>query len=144
MKIEAAFWDTSAIVPLCCYQMTSLQARQLARQHRRMFVWWSASVEAYGAFSRLLREGAITQRGFQQSLKRLEVLERTWWEVAPEPEVRVTAKGLLDSYRLRAADALQLAAAMVWCKHKPQRKLFVCFDQRLAEAAQKAGFTVLP
>ena len=46
------------------------------------------------------------------------------------------------SSALRAADALQLAAALVWAKQLPRKRLFVCFDGRLAEAAGKEGFTV--
>ncbi len=144
MKNEAAFWDTSAIVPLCCHQTASLQAHQLARQCRRIIVWWVTSVEAHSALSRLLRDGEITSRDFRQAIKRLATLELSWWEVAPEQEVRATAKDLLNRYGLRAADALQLAAALSWCDEKPRRRPFICFDQQLAEAARKAGFTVWP
>jgi len=144
MRIEAAFWDTSAVVPLCCHQTASLQARQVARQYDRMVVWWSASVEAYSALSRLLRQTEITQREFQRAVKRLEQMESTWWEIAPEADARSTAKDMLSRYDLRAADALQLAAALVWCEHNSRRRPFICFDQRLAEAARKSGFTVLP
>lgn len=144
MKVEAAFWDTSAVVPLCCHQSASLQARRLARRYDRMIVWWSASVEAYSALSRLLRQREISQGEFEWAVKRLEQMESTWWDVAPEEDARKTAKEMLNRYDLRAADALQLAAAMVWCDHNPRRRPFICFDQRLAEAARKAGFIALP
>jgi hypothetical protein len=45
---------------------------------------------------------------------------------------------------LRAADALQLAAALVWCQGDPLQHGFVCLDQRLREAARREGFTALP
>jgi hypothetical protein len=45
---------------------------------------------------------------------------------------------------LRALDSFQLAAALVWCKEMPRGRQFVCCDVRLAEAATKAGFDVLP
>jgi hypothetical protein len=37
---------------------------------------------------------------------------------------------------------MQLAAAFVWAKQLPRKRMFVCFDGRLAEAASKEGFSV--
>jgi hypothetical protein len=48
------------------------------------------------------------------------------------------------SHPLRAADALQLAAALVWCDEAPQGTAFVCLDDRLRDAARREGFAVLP
>lgn len=58
--------------------------------------------------------------------------------------VRQRAKRLLMVHPLRAADALQLAAALVWAAESPQGLELVCLDRRLKEAALKEGFTVLP
>src|SRR6516165_7671652 len=142
MRTETAFWDTSAIVPLCCYQTASAQARNLARHYGRMVVWWCTRVEAYGALARLRREGALTANGFQQTAARLSVLSRAWLEVLPVESVRQRAEELLASQIIHAADGLQLAAALVWCQGRPQRRAFVCFDRRLASAATKVGFEV--
>ncbi len=51
---------------------------------------------------------------------------------------------MLDKYALRAAEAFQLGAAMVYCRAQPRGRWFVCFDRRLRTAADVAGFTVLP
>ncbi len=45
---------------------------------------------------------------------------------------------------LRAADAMQLAAALVWTEDATSGAEFVCLDQNLREAALKEGFTILP
>jgi uncharacterized protein len=45
---------------------------------------------------------------------------------------------------MRAADALQLAAALVWCDEQPQGEVFVTLDERLADTARREGFTTLP
>jgi hypothetical protein len=45
---------------------------------------------------------------------------------------------------LRAADALQLAAALIWCEEQPAGEVFVCLDDRLREAARREGFTLVP
>jgi len=47
-------------------------------------------------------------------------------------------------HSLRAADALQLAAALIWTEETTAGAEFVCLDQNLREAALKEGFTVLP
>jgi hypothetical protein len=44
---------------------------------------------------------------------------------------------------LRAADALQLAAALIWCNHYPRGRTFISGDERLLEAAEREGFDVI-
>jgi hypothetical protein len=46
------------------------------------------------------------------------------------------------AFPIRAADALHLGAALIWCYQKPRGRLFVCNDLRLGDAARQAGFTV--
>jgi predicted nucleic acid-binding protein len=142
MRTETAFWDTSAVVPLCCHQTASAEARRVAHRYGRMVVWWCTRVEAHDALTRLRREGALTTNGFQQTLARLSTLSRAWLEVLPVEEVRQRAEELLARQMIRAAAALQLAAALVWCQGNPQRRAFVCFDRRLAGAATQLGFEV--
>ncbi len=48
------------------------------------------------------------------------------------------------THPLSAADALQLAAGLLWADGRPAHHDFVCLDQRLREAAQREGFRVLP
>lgn len=45
---------------------------------------------------------------------------------------------------MRAADAAQLAAALVWCRERPKQRPLVCFDERLRAAATAVGFSVRP
>lgn len=139
-----AFWDTSAIVPLCCRQDDSQAARRLLRQHPRAVVWWGTPVEAVSSFNRLVREGKLTAKGLKQAMARLNVLQRAWSEVLPTERVRQLSESLPEQQGLRALDSFQLAAALVWCREKPHGRVFVCYDVRLAEAATKVGFSVLP
>ena len=144
MKSEAAFWDASAIVPLCCHQDESLAARRLARQYRKQVVWWGTRIEARSAIQRLFRERELTAVELRQALAKLAALRASQSVIFPLDELGDLAEEVLDKYALRVGDALQLAAALIWCHHNPKHKLFVCFDLRLAEAARKAGFSVLP
>jgi hypothetical protein len=86
----------------------------------------------------------MTARGLRQAVARLEVQREAWVEVLPSGRVREIAEGLPEQYGLRALDSFQLAAALVWCREQPRGRLFVCCDVRLADAATKAGFDVLP
>ena len=143
MPTDTAFWDTSALVPLCCRQAASLRARQLRRNYARVAVWWGCQVEAHSALQRL-RAGSLLSAGeLQWGSQRLEVMCGGWLEVKPVEKVRVLAVTLPAVYSLRALDSFQLAAALVWCQERPRQRHFVCFDEKLAEAAGKAGFTVV-
>ncbi len=143
-KIERAFWDTSAIVPLCCHQDASQEMRRIARRIKRVTAWWGMTVEAQSAFSRLVRDGKMTALGLKQAVARLEVQRTSWIEVLPSDRVREIAETLPEQYGLRALDSFRLAAALVWCKEQPRGRWFVCCDVRLADAATKAGFDVVP
>jgi predicted nucleic acid-binding protein len=118
--------------------------RGVARRLKRVAAWCGTTVEARSAFSRLVRDGRMTARGLKQAVARLEVQRASWIEVLPSYRVRELAETLPERYGLRALDSFQLAAALVWCKEQPRGRLFVCCDVRLADAATKAGFDVLP
>jgi len=139
-KIDS-FWDSSGLVPLCANQSSSLLART-ALKSKSVTVWWGTPVEMTAALCRLLRDGHLSRRQFESALNRLEALRQGWVEVAPVPRVRELAETLLERHALRAADALQLAAALVWSGELPRQRQLVCFDRRLAEAAGKEGFQV--
>ena len=142
--IERAFWDTSAIVPLCVRQEPSSELRRLARRIKRFAVWWGSTVEARSAFNRLLRDGSMSSRGLNQAIDRLQIQRAAWTEILPSGRVRELAEELPNRFGLRALDSFQLAAALVWCKEHPRGRLVVSCDLRLSLAATEAGFTVLP
>ena len=106
-------------------------------------VWWATPVEIHSAIARLHRLGTLGDVPKQAALDRLLVLSHGWREILPSDRLRDLAKVLFDTHSLRAADSLQLAAAMVWCQQKPARREFVCGDLRLCETASRAGFTVV-
>ena len=114
MKTEVAFWDTSALVPVCCHQGNSLAARRLARQYRKQVVWWGTRIEARGAFFRLSREKDLSATELRHALANFAALRASQSVILPSDEVGDLAEAVLDDYALRAADALQLAAALYW------------------------------
>ena len=139
-----AFWDASAVVPLCCSQSSTAQGRRLHRELKRMVVWWGTPIEARSAFARLVREGRMTGEQRTRALNLLAELRSTWDEILPTEKVRLLAEDLPDAHGLRAADAAQLAAALVWCRERPKQRPLVCFDDRLRAAAADLGFSVRP
>ncbi len=142
MKKTTAFWDSSALVPLCIHEAGSRQAQLYLRKFAPV-VWWGSYVEVHSAICRLHREHAINDTNKQGAVGRLRMLSRGWREVFPDDQIRDLAAESLDNYVLRAADALQLAASLIWCQTRPARRSFICADRRLAQAANAAGFSVL-
>jgi len=139
----AAFWDTSAIVPLCCFQPQTSSASIAARRYNPQIVWWVTAVEALSGFRRLLREKNLTIEGHQQAIQRLAYLQRRWSEIQPAEDIRDMAERLLAVHPLRPADSLQLAAALIWCSGRTRGRHFVCSDGILCAAAELEGFTVV-
>jgi predicted nucleic acid-binding protein len=127
---------------LCIRQAGSRQAHLYLRKFD-LVVWWGTHVEVHSAICRLHREHLISDPNKQGALARLRLLSRGWKEVFPEDQVRDLALESLDRYVLRAADALQLAASLIWCQKRPARRNFLCADRRLSQAAAMAGFSVL-
>ena len=141
MSKPTAFWDASALVPLCVQEATTPQVRQHLRDYAPV-VWWGSVVEIHSAIARLHREAVIPSIERDGALARLALLAESWREILPDDALRSLATTLLDSYILRAADSLQLAAALIWSRQRPQGKIFLCADQRFSHAAKLAGFAV--
>ena len=139
-----AFWDASAIVPLCCSQPATAQGRRLRRELKRMVVWWGTPLEARSAFARLVRDGRLAVEERATAIRLLGQLRVTWDEILPTERVRSLAEDLPDTHSVRAADAVQLAAALVWCRERPTHRPLVCFDDRLRAAATALGFSIKP
>lgn len=142
MSKEAAFWDASALVPLCVHEPTSRQAQSYLRKFMPV-VWWGSTVEVHSAIMRLRSSGRLKGQEIQKAISRLDVFNRGWTEILPLDQVRDLALRMPDLYNLRAADSFQLAAALTWCQQRPARRIFICSDRRLSDAARAAGFSVL-
>lgn len=138
-----AFWDTSALLLLICQQPKSQRARATHRSYPAINVWWGTRVECHSALQRLIREGDLSGKEEHQAFLSLEKLLAQWVEIQPSEEIRQLAEKLLKPHPLRAADALQLSAALIWCNRNPRGKTFISDDGKLLEAAGKEGFNVI-
>ena len=135
----SAFWDSSALVPLCVRQTTTPRVVALYGSYRTI-VWWATPVEIASALARLVRMKQLTSGEWVQSQRLAADLADVWAVVQPSESLRARAVQLVDRYSLRSADALQLAAALDWCEDAPQGQVFLAADQRLREAAVLSGF----
>ena len=105
-----------------------------------MVVWWATPVEIASAIARLLRMQHIDSSDCANARKLASKLAESWSMIRPSDSLRTKATQLVERYDLRAADSLQLAAAMAWCEDAPRDRVFLAIDQKLREAALLAGF----
>ena len=137
------FWDTSALVPLLADESHSQAIGDLLEQDPQITAWWATKVECVSAVARRERAGDLDRDSLVRALDRLDQLSRGWIEVEPGQRVRQNAERMLRVHPLRAADALQLAAAIVASENQPATLPFVTLDDRLAQAAEREGFPIV-
>lgn len=138
------FWDSSALIPLIVPEPETRTLGNLLKADATVAAWWGSRLECAAALARLERERRITGPHMAQARSRLDLLADQWIEVSPSAQVREQAERLLRVHALRSADAHQLAAALVASQHRPASLEFVTIDQRLADAARREGFLLLP
>ena len=137
------FWDSSALVPLCVEEPSTGALVALTRDDPGVAVWWTTPVECGSALARLEREGSLDTRAAGQAFDRLDRLAASWFQVEPVDEIREVARRLLRVHPLRAADALQLAAAYIVAERRPPTLAVVTLDDRLAGAGAREGFVIV-
>ncbi len=131
------------MVPLLLEQGATAEVGELLSQDPEMVAWWGTTIECVSAAARLRREDRLTVDEEERVLELLDTLRMSWLEILPSEEVRDRAVRLLRVHGLKAADALQLAAARVWAGPTDRAEL-VTYDERLALAARLEGFRLLP
>jgi predicted nucleic acid-binding protein len=108
-----------------------------------MLVWWGSEVECASALARIERDSALDPRDAARVFERLRQLSGVWHEIEPSDVIRQAAIRFLRVHPLRAADALQLAAAYAAAEQRPASLDVVTLNERVAIAAHKEGFVVL-
>lgn len=137
------FWDSSALVPLLVTETDTARRSSALRSDPAMVVWWGTQIECESALQRRVREGVLDATTVRQARARLSTLAAAWHEVPPTGAVRTLAIRLLRTHALRAADAQQLAAALVLAQAGLPGLVFLSADTRLADAAEIEGLSVV-
>jgi len=136
------FWDSSAMLPLLVHEASTDDAMAMMRADRDFVVWWATPAECASALARVVRDGSLDETGLEAALARLDALLERGSVIEPCDTIRAEARRLLRVHPLRAADALQLAAAIEMRGSPSMRQHFATYDPRLATAARREGFTV--
>ncbi len=108
-----------------------------------LIVWWGTPVECTSAIARAERDARIDAEGTSDALAALRLLRSGWSEIDATARLRDIAERLARVHPLRAADALQLAAATVAAEGQPGSLPFVSLDDRLTVAADREGFPII-
>ncbi|MGH7894262.1 MAG: PIN domain-containing protein [Candidatus Binatia bacterium] len=138
------FWDSSAVVPLIVHQTSSSDAEAWIAEDPEAVTWTLTGVEIVSALRRLVRGGALGERTAIAGEALAADVLRSTHVVTDVERVKPTAMRLLRVHTLRAADALQLAAALAWADGSPTGLVLHTFDRRLGLAAEREGFRVVP
>jgi predicted nucleic acid-binding protein len=136
------YWDSSAIVPLLVLEAQTTWALDLLRSDSVGITWELSRVEVHSALARSHRAGRLGTADLSAARNRASLLFSSMSQVITLDLVADRALRVLGLHALRAADALQLAAALVASRERPPDLPFVTLDERLAEAATREGFPV--
>lgn len=134
------FWDSSAIVPLLVREENSDFLLDLREADSDMIVWWGTETECLSALARREREGGLDPQAVSLAERGLSNILGAAYEVQPNTELRRIARRLLMTHPLRAADAFQLAASLLFGGSLITELPFVTLDKNLSFAAAKEGF----
>lgn len=137
------FWDSSAIIPLVVAERSSVRAKAWYRQDPQIIVWTLTRVELFSALARRRREDPAAASRLVTVRKDLATAWGQWSEVTAVELVRRNAERIVETHPVRAADALQIGAALIAAEDNPGALEFVTFDSNLAHAAEREGFRVL-
>jgi len=137
------FWDSSALVSLALEEPRSARCRDMVRHDQSIVVWALTRTEMVSAVRRKQRQAEIDDAATKTALRRIDLLSAHWTEVDALVLVRERAERLLATHALHAADALQLAAALILVDERPRRVQFVTADETLAQSAGKEGFEAI-
>lgn len=137
------YWDSSALLPLIVREAASKVMAAELDKDPAVATWWGTAVECASAIARLEREELLDHDDATAALARIRAAAATWAEVPANPPVRDQAIRMLRLHRLRASDAIQIAAAIVAADFQPATVPFVTLDMRQRVAAEREGFTVV-
>lgn len=138
------FWDSSALAAAFLGDAHSDAMVEAFDRDPTPVIWWATPVECRSAIVQAVREKRGGRDVAVEAMERMREARSQTREILPGESLRARANRLLAQHPLRAADAFQLAAALIWCEEQPSGETFVSLDRRLREAAHREGFTLFP
>ena len=137
------FWDASALVPTFVEESSTHEVQSWQAADPGITIWMMTRVEVISAIARKRREQPELIVLWNRAIRDVHGMASRWIEISDAAATRLHAERIVMEHHLRAADALQLGAALVAADGDPQSLELVTLDRRLAEAALREGFPVL-
>lgn len=113
-------------------------------EDERIVTWAWSRVEIVSAIERRVREGSVSRTERRNVLERFHALANSWDEIKDVVAVRSKAIALLARHPIRAADAGQLGAALLFNETMSGVLSFVCLERRLSITAELEALRVIP
>ena len=131
------YLDTSALVKLYVREAYSLSVRAWVDTATVVATAEVAYVEVLSALARRLRDGTLDEPAYEGAVA---AVERDWAQLLVLGLERLRAGQLVGRHRLRAFDAVHVAAAMSLADRvAPEPVRFASFDLGQQEAARREG-----
>jgi predicted nucleic acid-binding protein len=137
------YWDASALVPLFIEEASTTEVEGWRVADPGIATWMMTRVEVISGIARRKREWPELLARWNRAIREVHEVASRWIEISDAATTRLHAERIVTDYPLRAADALQLGAAIVAADGDPHSLELVTLDGRLAEAAPREGFPVL-
>ena len=138
------FWDSSAVLCLAVRDGATERMEALLRRDPDVVIWWGTPVDCASALALAERKGRLTTDDLPRARAVIDHLRQRAFEIQALEEVRARALRILSLHPLRSPQALELAAAMIWCRERTQGVSFVSASATLRHSAALEGFRVLP
>ena len=137
------YWDASALVPIFLEEAATPEVQSWQAGDPGVTTWMMTRIEVVSAIARRKRERPELAVLWNRAIRDVHEAASMWIEISDGAAARFHAERIIMKHSLRAADALQLGAALVAADGEPQSLELVTLDRRLAEAARHEGFLVL-
>jgi uncharacterized protein len=138
------YLDTSALVKRYFKEPDSDEVAAKWQEAAEIATSSVAYAEARASFCRKKREANLENKILKQLVKKLRQDWPTLVRIQVTDALNPYIDKALESHPLRGLDAIHLASAMVLQESFPKDLLFICFDQKLTQAAKAEGIQTFP
>ncbi|PWU13136.1 MAG: hypothetical protein C5B49_15160 [Bdellovibrio sp.] len=137
------YWESSALVASLIAEKETNRVRlySINTGDLRSYTAIITPLEVESAIQRRLKEQSISSKLADKTRLSITEFRQQAYLIVADQNVLDIALHIQKIYRLRVADALQLASARAGTEN-PSKVHFLCLDEKLNEAAKREGFKV--
>ncbi len=138
------YCDTSALVKIYVEESGSSWVRHWMNAADVVGIAAIGYVEAKAAFARAAHSGRVIRRTYRRMVEDFEEDWSRYLVIGMHEPVLRHAGRLAEQHRMRAYDAVHLAAALEIRAYAPEGLTFLGFDDELNRAAKAEGLSLPP